>query len=177
MLTSQVSVWVPIAVGLIGVAGVVAGQVINAWRERRNEEIRWAREKQRDAHQDRLAWREKRLKIAVEFLITLNTWRELAVDAWYENQRDGRPAKRTSSRLHDSVTRMSDQLAEIKLIGSEVMRTAAGEAVDLLLATFARTKETPTDLEEASRQLSATIRALREAFRAELGVTEHPERN
>lgn len=81
MPTDQVSVWVPIVVGLIGVAGVVAGQVINTWRERRSEETRWAREKQRDAHQDQLVWREKRLKIAVDFLITLNIWRELAVDA------------------------------------------------------------------------------------------------
>ena len=174
MLTGQVSVWVPIVVGLIGVAGVVAGQVINAWRERRNEEIRWAREKQRDAHQDRLVWREKRLKIAVEFLITLNVWRELAVDVWHETQREGHPAKRTSSQLHDSVTLMSDQLAEIKLIGSEVMRTAAGEAVDVLLATFARAKDATTEFQEASRQLSTTIRTLRETFRAELGVADHP---
>jgi len=174
MPTGQVSVWVPIIVGLIGVAGVVAGQVINAWRERRNEETRWARERQRDAHQDRLVWREKRLRIAVDFLITLNVWRELAVDVWHETQREGHPTELTSSQLHDSVTRMSDQLAEIKLIGTEMMRTAATEVVDVLLATFARTREEATGLEEASRQLSTTIRTLRETFRAELGVAEHP---
>lgn len=69
---------------------------------------------------------------------------------------------------------MSDQLAEVKLIGTELMRTAATEAVDVLLATFARTKEEGTGLDEASRQLSATIRTLRETFRAELGVAENP---
>ena len=55
-----------------------------------------------------------------------------------------------------------------------MMRTAATEAVDVLLATFARTKEEGTGLDEASRQLSATIRTLRETFRAELGVAENP---
>lgn len=173
MPTGQVSVWVPIVVGLIGVAGVVAGQLINAWREHRHEEIRWAREKQRDAHQDQLVWRDKRLKLAVDLLITMNIWRELAVDMWRENQREEGSAELTSSQFHDSVTRMSDQLAEIKLIGTERMRTAAAEAVDVMLATFAATNEAKTGADEASRQLSTTIRVLRETFRAELGVTEH----
>lgn len=44
------------------------------------------------------------------------------------------------------------------------MRTAAAQAIDALLATHATTRE--------SRELSITIRALRENFRAELGITE-----
>lgn len=164
MSSGEVSVWVPIFVGVIGVVGVVAGQLINAWRERHNEEIRWAREQQRDARQDQLVWRDKRLTIAVDFLITLNVWRELAVDMWQE----GQPTEPTSSQFHESQIRMSDQLAEIKLVGTERMRTAATDAVDVLLATHATAKE--VGLTEASRRLSATIRTLRETFRAELGV-------
>ena len=38
------SVWVPVAVGIIGLIGVIAGQFINAWREDR----RWKREQQRE---------------------------------------------------------------------------------------------------------------------------------
>jgi hypothetical protein len=60
MNTQQVSIWVPIAVGLIGVLGIIAGQLINAWREDRRwkreltrEELRWQRE---DAHY----WRERK---------------------------------------------------------------------------------------------------------------------
>lgn len=48
MLNAQVSVWVPIVVGVIGLLGVVAGQLINTWREDRlwrreldREEVRW----------------------------------------------------------------------------------------------------------------------------------------
>lgn len=51
MQSAQVSVWVPIAVGVIGVLGVISGQLINAWREDRRwkreqerEELRWQRE-------------------------------------------------------------------------------------------------------------------------------------
>lgn len=53
---SQVSIWVPIVVGVIGVVGVIAGQLINAWREDRRwkreqerEEIRWLRESRRES--------------------------------------------------------------------------------------------------------------------------------
>ncbi|MFD1047181.1 hypothetical protein ACFQ1S_17320 [Kibdelosporangium lantanae] len=121
MTNGQVSVWVPIVVGLIGVAGVIAGQLVNTWREHRNERIRWTREQQRDARQDRLAWRDKRLAVALDLLITMNTWRELAVESWPDQ---------VSDELRDTVARMSDRLAEMKLVGTERMRTAATEAVD-----------------------------------------------
>jgi hypothetical protein len=64
MSSGQVSVWVPIVVAVLGILGVVAGQLINIWREERRwererlrEDLRWERERQRDidAH-----WRERR---------------------------------------------------------------------------------------------------------------------
>ncbi|MEV4145597.1 hypothetical protein AB0J40_18135 [Amycolatopsis sp. NPDC049691] len=122
--------------------------------------------------EDRLAWREKRLAIAVDFLITLNAWRELAVDSWREARRDGQAADATVSRLHDAVTRMSDQLAEIKLVGTERMRTAAADAVDALLETSTAARESLDGFETASLRLSAVIHGLRETFRAELGIPD-----
>ncbi|GAB3874849.1 hypothetical protein GCM10029964_017530 [Kibdelosporangium lantanae] len=163
MTNGQVSVWVPIVVGLIGVAGVIAGQLVNTWREHRNERIRWTREQQRDARQDRLAWRDKRLAVALDLLITMNTWRELAVESWPDQ---------VSDELRDTVARMSDRLAEMKLVGTERMRTAATEAVDELLATSRAAREARAGFAEASRKLSATINALRETFRTELGVPD-----
>ncbi|WP_158852831.1 hypothetical protein [Saccharothrix deserti] len=44
MQSGQVPIWVPIVVGIIGLAGVIAGQLINA----RREDIRWKREKERE---------------------------------------------------------------------------------------------------------------------------------
>ena len=43
MQSGQVSIWVPIVVGIIGLIGIVAGQLVNAWREDR----RWRREQER----------------------------------------------------------------------------------------------------------------------------------
>ncbi|MDI5979851.1 hypothetical protein [Amycolatopsis magusensis] len=56
MQSGQVSVWVPIVVGVIGLVGVIAGQLVSAWREDRRwrreqvrEDMRWARENKRES--------------------------------------------------------------------------------------------------------------------------------
>lgn len=72
MQSGQVSVWVPIVVGVIGLVGVIAGQLVNAWRERRREDTRWRREQAEKSaqqkHDDMIHWRETRLRIYSEFL-------------------------------------------------------------------------------------------------------------
>jgi hypothetical protein len=71
-MSGQVSVWVPLVVALLGVLGVIGGQVINAWREDR----RWKREQQREE----LRWQRQKLtenaKLSVEHA---NQWREMKV--------------------------------------------------------------------------------------------------
>ena len=78
MSSGQVSVWVLIVVAVLGILGVVAGQLINVWREERRweretlrEDLRWERERQRDidAH-----WRERRFDVHVELLAALREW-------------------------------------------------------------------------------------------------------
>jgi hypothetical protein len=80
MPSGQVSVWVPIIVAVLGILGVVAGQLINLWREERRwereklrEDLRWERERQRDidAH-----WREQRFGVHVELLAAFREWEE-----------------------------------------------------------------------------------------------------
>ncbi len=100
MQSGQVSVWVPIVVGLIGVVGVLLGQLLSTVRERRNDAIRAHREieqeQRRNRREDELHWRDRRTAIGVDFLITLNAWRELTVDVWHESVRDG---EATSSHM------------------------------------------------------------------------------
>jgi hypothetical protein len=55
MSSGQVPLWVPIVVGLLGLAGVLSAQLVAGWREDRRwrreterEELRWERERQRD---------------------------------------------------------------------------------------------------------------------------------
>ena len=58
MPSGQVSVWVPIVVGIIGLLGVVTGQLINSRREDR----RWERE----AAREELRHRRERERLAAE---------------------------------------------------------------------------------------------------------------
>lgn len=75
MQSGQVSVWVPIVVGVIGLAGVVAGQLLNAWRERKREEVKWRRERHTEsvklAHDNAGRWREIRIDVYTQFLDSL----------------------------------------------------------------------------------------------------------
>jgi hypothetical protein len=160
MQSGQVSVWVPIAVGLIGVFGVIAGQLVTTWRER-------SRESAAARRADQLYWRDKRLNAALDLLLAMNAWRELVVDTWH-----GTPAPSTLSDLHDSVVAMSDHLATLKLIAPDDLRSAATSAVDDLLATAQAFRASPatTDPTQASRHLSATIATLRTQIRHSLAI-------
>ena len=55
MSAGQVPLWVPIVVGLLGLAGVLSAQLVAGWREDRRwrreterEELRWERERERE---------------------------------------------------------------------------------------------------------------------------------
>lgn len=79
MQTGQVSVWVPLVVGVIGLIGVIAGQLVNAWREDRRwkreeqrEEVRWKRDLAKTQrlyrHENSQKVRELRLELYSEML-------------------------------------------------------------------------------------------------------------
>jgi hypothetical protein len=181
--SAQVSVWVPIVVGLIGVVGVLLGQVLSTVRERRHDTIRARREiereQRRDRREDELYWRERRIAVGVDLLITLNTWRELAVDSWQEMARDGEATGETLAALSEAVIRLSDQLAHVRLVGSQLMGSTAATLVTDLLATSRETRDAleaasadRPDLAAASARLSADVRRIRDVFRAELGVPD-----
>ncbi|WP_414936619.1 hypothetical protein [Amycolatopsis sp. cmx-11-51] len=59
MQTGQVSVWVPIVVAALGIAGIVAGQLVNSWREER-------RTSKEARQEERKHWRDKRLEQYLE---------------------------------------------------------------------------------------------------------------
>jgi hypothetical protein len=96
MQTGQVSIWVPIAVGIIGLIGIVAGQLVNAWREDRRwkrdqqrDELRWQQERDKElaklAHDSVLDWRDRRLSTYVEYLNSLQG----LITMMYESVRRG----------------------------------------------------------------------------------------
>lgn len=99
MQGGQVSVWVPIVVGVIGVFGVVAGQLINWWNEGR----RWKRELEREEvrlrHENVQDWRETRIRtygallaLLHEFLDVIAKMRPDGSDQKIQEYKGFRPA-------------------------------------------------------------------------------------
>ncbi|MDA3644803.1 hypothetical protein LZ318_24535 [Saccharopolyspora indica] len=175
----QVSVWVPIVVGLLGMVGVISGQFVSAWREQRRENIRWCREREKEdlqrRREDYLHWRDKRLEVAVELMISLNKWRELIVDRLREHHGLLKMPVDTSEQLRDVVEETSDRMAQLKLVGTDTIRTLASETVNLFRSRFGSAMSSPSkltsdEIEQISRELSLKRRDLQEAVRKELGV-------
>jgi hypothetical protein len=94
MQLSQVSIWVPIIVGAIGFIGVVAGQLVNAWREDRRwkrdqerEEFRWKRQCEADdvkyAHESALDWQNKRIELYGEYLRAVRILGDHLRKSWF----------------------------------------------------------------------------------------------
>lgn len=67
MQSGQVSIWVPVGVAILGIVGIVIGQLINAWREER----RLDRDVQRDHAQH---WLTQRLDSYVDLVVALHDW-------------------------------------------------------------------------------------------------------
>lgn len=92
MQTNQVSIWVPIIVGLIGLLGIIAGQLVNAWREDRRwarelarEDVRWQREAEKEAakraQESQIDWRKQRLATYGEYLGSVRRLIEITEEA------------------------------------------------------------------------------------------------
>lgn len=92
--SGQVSVWVPIAVGMIGLIGVIVGQLINARREDRRwkrdqqrEDVRWKRQREiellRLTQESRAHWRDIRLQTYGKLLQIVNRIVQLSREAVY----------------------------------------------------------------------------------------------
>lgn len=71
--------WAAFAVALgsalIGAGGPITAQFVNAWRERRREDIRWQRERNAESaklhHEYAARWRDSKIRIYAEYLKSL----------------------------------------------------------------------------------------------------------
>jgi hypothetical protein len=132
MQAGQVSVWIPIIVGFLGVVGVVAGQLVNAWREDRRwkrelerEDIRWTREASRSLEQHRLEsslrTRELRLQTYSELLVVMtkiesNLMSNIHTPAGMDDE-----LQRLHSQNRSLVDKAAQLLAKIQLISTEAV--------------------------------------------------------
>ncbi|MFI9559659.1 hypothetical protein [Nonomuraea endophytica] len=127
MAQAQVSVWVPIVVALLGIAGVVAGQIVSAWREdrrwqreRTREDLRWQREQEREARrleaEDRSHWRDQRLGAYTAFMDPAKRWVVLMSDA---ESGEGGLQPEIAASLEEEVR---TALASVLLVGSSELQ-------------------------------------------------------
>lgn len=163
--------------------GVISGQLVSAWREQRREEIRWRREREKEELQrrreDYLHWRNKRLEVAVALMISLNKWRELIVDRLRAHHGLVEGYDDTREQLREVVEGTSDLLAQLKLVGTDTMRTLADETVRVFRSRFRSAMRSCEplsweEIEHVSHELSLKRGDLQEAVRRELGV-EQPQ--
>ncbi|RSN24276.1 hypothetical protein DMC63_06975 [Streptomyces sp. WAC 05977] len=140
MQGGQVPLWTTLAVALLGVIGVVAGQLVNAHREDRRwrreqarEDLRWARERQRWTEEREFEteryWRDQRLRIYTAFLAAISNLRaELRYVG--DTLRAGAEldlARR--ERLLDLVATARDLYAPLGVVGPAQVRDQATELI------------------------------------------------
>ncbi|VVJ16642.1 Uncharacterised protein [Amycolatopsis camponoti] len=191
MQNSQVPIWIPIVVAILGVAGVVVGQVINAWRDARIRRYDLERERLKLTHDDTLDWRKMRVDIYGTITGGVNEFLG-SYDPFVSSHSEIGTA---SSRL-DSVTKVVHaQLGKVEIVGSAetsaqlkslsgFLRTLrflylqypTGEGRE---ADAAMISEIARDSNDLYPRIESAARQLNESFRRDLGIpstgaAEHP---
>jgi hypothetical protein len=131
MNSPQVSIWIPIIVGIIGLIGIVSGQLINAWREDRRwqreqdkEELRWQRELHKEAtartEANKAHWRDKKFEVYTEILTFTKRWHDLILDgARYAFAQEALPEELRSKLDQANSIEHIDHQDQIDLLATE----------------------------------------------------------
>ncbi|WP_037336602.1 hypothetical protein [Amycolatopsis sp. MJM2582] len=149
MQGGQVPLWTPLAVALLGIIGVVAGQFVNAHREDRRwhreqarEDVRWARERRRWTEERELEteryWRDQRLRIYTAFLAAISN---LRVEMRYagDKLREGAELDRARrDRLLDLAATARDLYAPLGVVGPADVRDQATELIRVFAESLSR---------------------------------------
>lgn len=166
---SEVSQWLPLTVAALGIIAVVAGQLINTWREHRHVHL----QAQRD-HQTH--WRDQRTEVYSSFFAAVQDWQEAASKVTLNDISD--PTSSAASALRErceaSRRRARIALARIDLIGSEtvfkqaedVYRILRGWSVDALDGVLPNRSRTSSN--QGLFAVDNAVDELREAIRADL---------
>lgn len=191
MQTGQVSIWVPIVVGIIGLVGVIAGQFVSAWREDRRwtreqqrEDVRWKRELEREnlsrASADRAHWRDKKFEIYNDFLAFMKQWRDLNYRAVLQLFREGGLSDETGAELHRLDGESFEHRDKIELIANDREAQKALVAAIRIYADHAgrmRASLSPVDtrfatVDEFVDANEALIDVVIAAIRIDLGISD-----
>ncbi|MEU4444898.1 hypothetical protein AB0K14_03205 [Actinosynnema sp. NPDC050801] len=143
MQSGQVPIWVPIVVGVIGLAGVIVGQLINArredirWkREREREDLRWQREVEKDQkardHDFDKYWLDRKTDVYAELLQASSAWQKgAALASHHTAQGDW-----GHEGFLEADTSLNNAVTLVEIYGSEELVNLAGQLHALQVAWF-----------------------------------------
>ncbi|MDQ3789651.1 MAG: hypothetical protein M3422_20710, partial [Actinomycetota bacterium] len=180
-------IWVPIIVGIIGLAGVIIGQLINSRREDRRwkreadrEDLRWQRERQRlaaqRAHELALHWSLERKAVYASLLKDADAYLE-ALLKFVDATLAGAPTGEVDDRLRAQRDAIAASWAQIDIVGSPRVRAVADELVQATMgASISVHRDRPGETGTSRAAAVDKARRARDAFlreaRGELGVDE-----
>jgi hypothetical protein len=121
MGTQQVSIWVPIVVGVIGCVGIIAGQLVNAWREDRRWNLR--------VHQDEY---ERRIGRRFEVYAEMATALSKAIGLMGRLEKTHKSPEPDLTPLHADFVKtaieIDEAMGKVRLVGSEEIIGPATDA-------------------------------------------------
>lgn len=178
VLSTQVSVWVPVVVGLLGLAGVLGAQLIAGWREDRRwkreqqrEDARWRRE--RDAEHEQRGYAGRRDAYA-KLIGLLETWSWVLYPAQHRVLvEDGELTEDMRAELREMRTLAREALGPVNLYAPTEIRDRMEPAIlskaDLTAALLAGERDGER-LAPMWERTKATYLTLRAALRHDLGI-------
>ncbi len=178
MQTGQVSIWVPIIVGIIGLVGVVVGQLVNAWREDRRwrreqerEDLRWKREAEKEAakrvHDSLIDWRDRRINTYGEYLESIHNLIKMSTRASWYNTSTIDTLESFKDEYQENENLYSDISQRVRLLASdEVIAIMKNNALTMqlpvpVMVRFPEFRLTPPTPEEARKETEAEIASIR----------------
>ncbi len=158
-VSSQVPLWIPIAVALLGLAGVIVAQLLN----NRREELRWRREREARSHDARATAYAEVIGVIEAFDMVL-----------FEN----RNARETAQPINrDDLTEAAGEtrraLGPVNLHAPEAVRVLLSKAIlprMYLVRQILKDEADPTKLRPEWDKAQINYRVLRAEMRRDLGL-------
>ncbi|HEY0637375.1 MAG TPA: hypothetical protein VGD67_06990 [Pseudonocardiaceae bacterium] len=184
MPSAQVSIWVPIVVGVLGLAGVLGAQLIAGWREDRRwrreqerEEVRWRREQEREDQR----WRREREELlrsgredAYARVVGLHEeWSWVLFPAKESVRRGEALGEDGRHAMHEMLTRVRETLGPVNLHGPAPVRSHMREAIyakDALTRALLTGESDADELERLWEHTRTTYLTMRTEMRRDAGI-------
>lgn len=189
-MPSQVPIWIPLAVALVGVIGIIAGQFVNAWREDRRwkheqerEELRWRRAKATENAKLQLEhtqqWRETKIRIYGSLIRLLDELEKVAIVYYPDSVRETllKDGKATLPTLPNNMRHPGEIINNLLQVIAEAQIVATSD-VNEMLSNVGNLDRSIGYTESGEPLLAHRARSMRLSIvpivRAELGI--HPTR-